>query len=292
MVEFDAGEPLTDARCELGEGPIWWGDRLAYIDIVGKAAHIFDPASGEDRRIALPEMPGAIVPRQGGGWMLASQRGYARFDDAAGDFQLVAEVEASLPRTRFNDGKCDPSGRFWAGTMDMEEREGIGSLYMFAPGAAPRPMLGGITVSNGICWSGDGRTMYYIDSPTREVSAFDFDPGSGALSNRRSVVRFGDGDGFPDGMTVDAAGRLWVAHWGGWRVTCFDPAFGARLAQVNVPAEKVTACWFGGTALADLYVTTARVGLGAEERERQPYAGALFRVQVGATGLPAVPFAG
>jgi sugar lactone lactonase YvrE len=206
---------------------------------------------------------------------------------------MIADPEAHLPGNRFNDGKCDPAGRFWAGTMRIaEDQVGAGSLYCLDRDLTVRKMWEGITIANGIAWSSDAKTMYYIDTPTCAVAAFDYDLATGSIANRREIIRTPKEAGFPDGMTIDAEGMLWVAYWQGWRVVRWDPSTGEMLATVELPVERVTAPWFGGPNLDELYITTARIGLSDEARAQQPLAGSLFRARVGVAGLPAFEFAG
>lgn len=225
--------------------------------------------------------------------MLALQDGFASLELETGAVHIIVDPEAHLPANRFNDGKCDPAGRFWAGTMPLkEDARGTGSLYCLDRDLSVRKMLGNVSCSNGIAWSLDSKTMYYIDSPTRAVSAFDYDLATGNIANRREIIRTPPEEGFPDGMTIDAEGMLWVAYWGGSRVVRWDPRTGKRLAIIAVPVSCVTACWFGGPRLDELYITSARTGLDAATLAMQPYAGSLLRVRPGICGIEAFEFAG
>jgi sugar lactone lactonase YvrE len=205
---------------------------------------------------------------------------------------MIAKVEPRLAGNRFNDGKCDLTGRFWAGTMDIEERRASGALY-FLERNKVRRVLGGVTISNGLGWSPNNDTMYYIDTPTRRVCAFDYNAETGKVKDRRTVVDFNpDQQGSPDGMAVDTEGKMWVAHWGGSRVTRWNPATGRPLDAVILPVSQVTSCCFGGRNLDELYITTARTGLDREALLRQPLAGGVFRVKTGLRGLPTNLFDG
>lgn len=288
-------ELILDAKALLGEGPIWDARRQAlyWVDIAGCAVHIFDPAAGSDRAIDVGQPVGTVVPRRSGGVMVALRDGFAALDTETGRLTLIADPEAHLPQNRFNDGKCDPAGRFWAGTMrQAEDRAGAGSLYRLDPDGSVHKMWEGITVANGLAWSLDARTMYYIDTPTKMVVAFEYDIATGAIANPRPVVSTPDGPGFPDGMTIDAEGMLWVAYWDGWRVVRWDPATGQALAIIELPVQRPTAPWFGGPNLDQLFITSARIGLSAEALAGQPHAGGIFVARPGARGLPAFEYAG
>lgn len=284
-------KPISDTRATLGEGPIWRRGKLHWVDIVEKRVYTYDPDSRRESFSQLDQMVGTVVPREKGGLAVAVQQGFAWLDED-GALHPIADVEADNPKTRFNDGKCDPAGRFWAGTMAIEEDATIGSLYMLDLDGSVHKRYAPVAISNGICWSLDAQTMYYIDTPTQEVAAFDYDLGTGEIANRRTVLRIDPQEGGPDGMTIDADGNLWIALWNGWSVVCHDPNTGARLARIEVPAQRVTACAFGGPELRDLYITTARVGLTDEELKRQPDAGAVFVTPVEARGVEAFAFRG
>ncbi len=280
-------DPINDIRAVLGEGPVWHAGQLIWIDIEGRKVHVGDAT------IELPERVGCAWPCADGRHLICGlESGLAFLDLASGHLEAIADPEPEMPTTRFNDGKCDPLGRFWAGTMDMEEKQALGSLYMFDPLGRLTRQWQGVTVSNGLAWDPDGTTLYYIDSPTREVAAFDYDAGRGTLSNRRTAIPIPVGEGFPDGMTIDSEGMLWIALWGGWGVVRYDPKTGERLGKIDLPIEKVTSCCFGGDALDELYITSASIGLDPGSIEVQPLAGAVFKVRTGVAGLPAIPFAG
>ena len=279
----------TDAV--LGEGPVWDAGRAAlwWVDIERKQVHRWSPATG-DRLWQLNERVGFVLPAERGDAIVGTQRGLARFDAESGATTPVVDPESHLPDNRFNDAKCDAAGRLWAGTMAVSEAPELGSLYRVDADWQPRRMIERISISNGLAWSLDGCTMFYIDSPTRRVDAFDFEPAGGGLSNRRTAIEISEG--FPDGMCSDVAGNLWVALWGGWGVGCFDPRTGAQLAKIEVPVEAVTSCCFGGADLDRLYITTASRDLDAVGHARQPLAGSIFRAHPGVAGIPTRAFAG
>lgn len=286
------------AGAELGEGAIWDSDArvLHWIDITARKLHRFDPVARTNQTRQLPQMVGTVVPRKSGGVMVALQEGLAILDDGSDQPVIVARPPEAEhpPSSRFSDGKCDPAGRFWAGTMHVKANvTGAGALYRLDPDLSLGRMLEGVTVSNGIVWSADARTMYYIDSPTRQVVAFDYRLEDGTIGAPRTAIAVPEEIGVPDGMTIDAEGMLWVAHWGGWSVRRWNPTTGEVLAEVKVPASQVTSCAFGGANLDQLYITTAAIDLTDEQRRDEPAAGDLFVcTSPGVKGVPATPFAG
>lgn len=285
---------VVDARATLGEGPVWHPghQRLTWVDIQAGKLHVYDPRGEADRVYDVGCLVGAAVPRQSGGMILATEHGFEAFEFETCKRTPLGDPEAHLPNNRFNDGKCDARGRFWAGTMSMVRELGAGSLYVLEPGGEIRHVLGGVTTSNGLGWSPDGRTMYYIDTPTLQVAAFDFDETRGTITGRRVAVSFPEGVGRPDGMAVDAEGMLWIAHWDGGRVTRWNPGDGSLLATIRVPADRTSCCAFGGEDLDILFITTARHGLSAEALQRQPHAGGLFAARPAVRGLASHSYAG
>jgi sugar lactone lactonase YvrE len=224
--------------------------------------------------------------------MLALQHGFAAYSLGAQQLTFWQDPEAGLPNNRFNDGKCDPAGRFWAGTMDMDERGQRGSLYCLYPDGRVQKRLGNIGTSNGLAWSLDGSTMYYIDTPTSVVRAFDFEMETGRISNGRDIIRIPVSMGYPDGMSIDAEGMLWIALWGGGGVGRWNPFDGQLLEMVACPASQTTACAFGGRALDTLYITSARHGLSEDQLQKEPHAGGIFAIKPGCQGIPAYRFSG
>ena len=281
---------VADVGAILGEGPIWVTaeQALYWVDIVG--GKLFRWSEGASAvQIPIDRPLCSIVPRNGGGYLGGAARGIVAI---AADFGMtqVVDPEPDVPGNRFNDGKVDRAGRFWAGTMDAQEQGASGSLYRLGLDQACTRIDSGYTVTNGPAFSIDGRTMYHTDSGRQTVYAFDLDA-QGNASNRRTFAQFGAGDGYPDGMTVDAEGCLWIAFWDGWCVRRLSPQ-GERLTEIQVPAQRPTSCAFGGELLDELYITSARRDLGAAELEHQPQAGGLFRCRPGVTGLAEIPFAG
>ena len=284
------------AGATLGEGTCWSQREqvLYWVDILEHRLYRYTPASGEQREWRFEGTISAVAERaQEPGLIVTLQRGFAFFDPASGTLQRLDEPEPERTGNRFNDGKCDAQGRFWGGTMDFACEAPTGALYRFdAPGRCTRVFDARFAVTNGPTWSADGRTMYFNETAERRIHAFDFDAASGALSNQRLWLRFEEADGYPDGMTTDAAGRLWICHWGGACVTCHDPQSGAEFLRVKLPTSHITNVAFGGPDLRTLFITSARFGLSEEQLAREPLAGALFAVRVSERGAPAHLFAG
>jgi sugar lactone lactonase YvrE len=231
----------------------------------------------------------AVARKDGRGLALALRDGFGFLDETSGQVQLVAAVEADVSSNRMNDGKCDPRGRFWAGTMGFNEGRGVGALYRMDPDLSVHQMVTDVSVSNGLDWTDDGRHMYYIDSATRGVDVFEFDMPSGTLGERRRLISLQPGEGVPDGMTLDADGGLWVAVHSSGTVRCYTPD-GVLERVVRVPVSMVTSCAFGGPDLSDLYITTMQYGMSAEAKQAQPLAGAVFHCRPGVSGRPAHRF--
>ncbi|HEX2133134.1 MAG TPA: SMP-30/gluconolactonase/LRE family protein [Actinophytocola sp.] len=278
---------VLDARAKLGEGPVWdqREEVLRWVDILPGRVHRFDPGTGEDTAFEFGEQVGTVAARASGGLVLATATGIWTCAVDGADRRHLHEVTDPVGG-RFNDGKADPWGRFWAGTM-LEPGDGAGAFYRLDPDGALHVVVTGVSVSNGIGWSPDGRTMYYVDTRTGGVDAFDHDPDTGTITGRR---RFADVErGWPDGLTVDAEGGVWVALWDGWGLRRYTPD-GRLVVTVELPAQRVTSCAFGGPGLSTLYVTSARVGLS--DPDRQPHAGAVFACEPGVAGQPAGAWAG
>jgi sugar lactone lactonase YvrE len=279
-------EPVGNSRSQWGEGPIWWHDALYFVDIEGHCVHRFDPAAGNEKSWDVGQRVGTVVPRESGGLVIAGDRGLFFLDEESGQLTAIADPEPDKPNNRFNDGKCSPDGRFFAGTISLVRKTGDARLYRLDPDLTLHEAFGPVTTSNGIVWSADGKTVFYIDTPRREVLAFDYE--AGHLRNLRGVVSTAHLDASPDGMAMDAAGNLWIAFCHGGCVACFDPETGAELRRIELPCLETTACAFGGPDLADLYVTT-----GVHKSVVEEHAGRLFVIRgLGVRGLPANAFAG
>jgi sugar lactone lactonase YvrE len=283
-------ECIADVKAVLGEGPIWVAREAAlyWVDIPERRVFRWSQAEGV-RIFEHQAHICSLAPRVTGGFIGGGYDGFIEFAPRL-EPRLIANPEPHLRGNRFNDGKVDREGRFWAGTMDRAEREASGSLYRLDPDLAWTRVDSGYKVTNGPAFSLDGRTMYHTDSARQVVYAFGLAE-DGAASNRRAFLRFGEGDGYPDGMTVDAEDCLWIAFWDGWCVRRFSPA-GERLAELRVPTQRPTSCAFGGPGLDQLFITTASRDLDADERAAQPSAGGLFMTVPGVKGVAEPLFAG
>jgi sugar lactone lactonase YvrE len=281
---------VLDARCELGECPRWHaGERALYfVDIAARTLNRFDPATGEHRARGFAQPVGCFAFRRAGGFVLGMADGFALldgFDDEPRPFG--AQVEAGRPQVRFNDGRADAEGRFWAGTVDTAKAERDGALYRLDPDGTVTRLLGDALTLNGAAVSPDGRTFYLSDTPSHEIGAYDLH--EGALSNRRVFHAFPHGQGRPDGASLDAEGFYWCALYAGGRVARLSPQ-GEIVEEVAIPAPNVTMIGFGGEDLRTAYVTTARQNTPPEALARFPRAGGLFAFRVETPGLAEAPF--
>ena len=285
-------KPVTDYVAKLGEGALWDIEAalLYWVDIVARRVLVYDPNAGTNRQYDLPQQVGTVVPTERGSLLVAMESEIAELELATGRLQRLLEIEPELDRNRSNDGKCDPAGRFWVGTMSMQKEPNAGALYRIGADFRPVRMLGRVTTSNGIVWSLDHRVMYYIDTGTRCIDAFDYTRESGEIANRRTVIRVEETLGSPDGMTIDAEGMLWVALFRGGAVMRIDPLRREIIGRYEIPAKNVTSAAFGGAKLDTLFVTTASVAMTDEDHERYPLAGRLFAFSPGVAGVPSFRF--
>lgn len=269
-------ELLVDAQAELAESPVW-DDRtneLLWVDILGGQVHRVSEDGTHKLTVDVGEHIGAVALTEDDGMVVATTTGFRRIDPEA-DHPMLAAIPDARAGIRMNDGKCDPAGRFVAGTMSYAETRGAGALYSFN-GREVRRLLSGVTISNGLAWSGDGRTMYYVDTPTRCVDAFDYDIERGEISGRRTAIELEARVGAPDGITVDVDGGVWVALWGGGSVRRYED--GAETHRVSVPTPLVTSLTIGGAANDTMFITSARTEDGS--------GGQLFAAHVDAGALP------
>ena len=282
-------EPVGDVTAALGEGPYWVpeDDCLLWVDIEGARLHRTYFPSKE----TVTDSPGPIsaaFPAVGGGILIVGGAALTLLFPAERGGQWVARTIADTPARdgiRFNDAGVDPAGRVWVGSMHVTEAEPLGELYRLDPGSTLNPVVKNVTVSNGLGWSPDGSRMYYADTPLGRVDVFDYDPATGEAFARRAFADLSAAEGVPDGLTVDADGCVWVAMWGGSALRRFTPD-GEPDAVLPVPVSQPTSCAFGGPDLADLYITSARVGLTEDQLAAQPLAGRLLHVRPGPVGLP------
>jgi sugar lactone lactonase YvrE len=288
-------EVVTKHSCLLGEGPVWdkRQKRILWVDIINGEIHCFYPDTNGLRTCKVGHMVGAIALKRTGGVIAALNDGFASIDLNSGAIHFMSEVETHLPGNRFNDGKCDPAGRFWAGTMSMSNTPRAGSLYALEKDLTVNTKLCGVTCSNGIAWSPDHKTLYYIDTPTRQVVAYNYDVINGNITDGRAVINISKGEGYPDGMTIDTEGMLWIALWDGWKVARYSPFTGEQLHEIILPVSRATSCVFGGDGLNDLYITSAREGLSEYDLKEQPLAGYLFVIKnSGFKGIEAFEYDG
>jgi len=287
---------VGSVRATLGEG-LCWSPReqaLWWVDILEHRLYRDDAATRAHAEWSFDETISAVAERDGrAGLAVTLRRGLALFDPQGGALERLDEPELDRVGNRFNDGKCDARGRFWGGTMDFGVQQPTGALYCFdAAGRARRAIDLGWIVTNGPAWTLDGRTMFVNDTVHRRIVAYAFDPETGAVGASREWLVLSPGDGHPDGMTTDAAGRLWIAHWGGACVTCHDPVTATELARIPLPTAHITNVAFGGPQMTTLFISSARFELSDAQLQAQPLAGALFAVDTDAVGLPANLFAG
>lgn len=282
---------IADVRANVGEGPVWVGREQALYWVDNKGSSIF--RMGEDGAVVAFDTPFqicCIAPRSSGGFIAGSDRGFAAVNIAEGRYEVLENPEADIAGNRFNDGKTDPQGRFWSGTMDNAEKKTTGSLYRLDPDLTWARMDSGYHVTNGPAFDPALGRMYHTDSAPRIIYAFEISD-SGELSGRRVFIQFGESDGHPDGMTVDCDGHLWVCFWDGWCLRRISPD-GEVVEEIRMPVQRPTSCAFGGPKLDKLYVTSARLGIEADSLAMQPCAGGLFLVETGARGVAQALFAG
>jgi sugar lactone lactonase YvrE len=284
-------EQITEAIAVHGEGPCWLArsGELGWVDMLAGRVLATSLATATTQVIEIPGPVAAIIrPRAAGGLVVATETGVILLDEYESPSPLCEVI--TEPGIRMNDGACDPQGRFWCGSMayDFEAQPEAGTLWRVEADGSVATVLSGVGISNGIDWSDDGTTVFYVDTPTGRIDTFAFDGATGELSDRQPFVEIDRAFGMPDGLTIDAEGGIWTALYDGGAVHRYTPD-GVLDAVVEVPTPKVTACTFGGADLDELFITTSWEGLGPDD---EPMAGSLFRVTPGVRGRPVRPFAG
>lgn len=271
-------EVFYQSESVLGEGPAWNSktDELLWVDIEEGQLNLFHPSGNSYKKYNFDSRLGAAVPTDRAQYLLALENGLAIFDPNTEQLNYFNNPEIDLPNNRFNDGKCDPQGRFWIGSMDRNAANEKGSLYRVDSDLKVHVMLSNVSISNGLAWDTNHQKMYFIDTAKYQVLQFDYDSKSGAIRNPKKVIYIPKNHGAPDGMTIDREGMLWIAHWGGANISRWNPFNGQPLQKVIVPAPHVTSCCFGGKALDQLYITTARYGLSAQQLKEYPLSGSVF----------------
>lgn len=282
-------ERVPETHARLGKGAVWnhTTGQLMWVDITGKVLNIYNPRMGMNLELYTGQMIGAVVSTMSGKAIVALENGFYYLHPVTGTKTIIADLEVGFKEFRFNEGKCDPSGRFWAGTVSLDYSPGSGSLFRLDPDSSIHLMATNLSLPSGISWSNDHTRMYLIDAPSQKVMAYDFNNLTGEISQGKPVIEISEALGRPDGMTIDSDGNLWICLWGGAAVGCWNPDTGELLRKINVPALNVTSCAFGDSDLGTLYITTASMDANREERVKYPHAGSLFRVRPGVTGVEA-----
>lgn len=275
------------SQCFLGEGPLWITQLgcFFWVDIEKGNLHRYHLATEQLEIRHFPHRLAVVLEGQIGKLILGLDRKLVRYDWETEVIEELCEVESDLILNRFNDGKVDPKGRIWIGTLSTLFTEGAGSLYRIGPDLQPKVQLTNLTISNGMAWTADQQTFYFIDTPTKKIQEFAFDPESGAIEFRRIGVEISEGLGFPDGMCIDREGMLWVAHYAGSGVYRWNPNTGQLLDKIELPVPHVTSCCFGGENLDLMLITTAQENLTGDDLEKYPQSGDVFLVNVEVGGL-------
>lgn len=281
---------LYPSECILAEGPLWHPERNScfWVDIEGGVLYEYGWDSQQVNTWSFDHKLAFVIQGKGSELILGLDRRLARFDLQTEKLEWLEDLEPNLPNNRFNDGACDRRGRIWAGTMDMDTKEGGGTLYCIEEGGTSRKKVENVSISNGLAWSLDNRTFYYIDTPTQKVQAFHFDEASGDIVGDKDVIQVPNDMGSPDGMAVDAEGKLWIAHYGGFGVFRWDPSSGRLLEKIEVPVPNVTSCAFAGPDLDVLIITTARENMSEADLAKYPDSGGIFYAKTKLKGI--MPF--
>ena len=274
-------------KAALGEGAIWnyKTQELYWLDIEGKKLNIYNPTSEENKVLETASRVGTVVPFTEKEALVALEDGVHKINLKTGESTLFTDMKNELPESRLNDGKCDPAGRFWVGSMHLEQLTGKANLYTVTSENILQKKIDSVTISNGIVWTSDKKTMYYIDTPTSSIKAYDYDNKTGEISKGKVVVQIPASLGFPDGMTIDEENMLWVGMWNGNAVIRFNPKTGEVISKIEVPAHNITSCAFGDKNLDILYITSASVDMTEEEIKKYPLAGSVFKFKPGVKGV-------
>jgi len=275
------------SRCILGEGSLWDEDnhQLLWVDILDHKIYCFNPVTGANTGFDVGQDVGTVVLSESGDWVFADQDGIAMIDPKRGKITRGIQPEKGNANIRFNEGKCDPRGEFWCGTMDYDCVEGAGKLYAFSGMNEVVEKISDVTISNGLVWSADNKKFYYIDSMTYQVHCYDYDLATGNICNKRVFCPIDKDMGVPDGMAIDCEDHLWVALFYGGKVIRLNPKTGSICYEIDVPAPNVTSCAFGGEILDELYITTARDLVSEEDLKKYPLSGSLFKAKVPFKGV-------
>jgi sugar lactone lactonase YvrE len=273
----------------LGEGPVWNEKTscLLWVDIEIGVLHEISWPKKAVRTWKMPQPAGMVALQQDGNAIIALQEGLVHINVNSGNISWLLQLEKQYHNNRANDGKCDVKGRLWLGTMNFNCTDPTGALYLIDKNLRVTKKLQNLTIPNGMAWSKDNKRMYFIDSATFKVDAYMFDQKTGEIVFERTAIKMSEELGMPDGMTIDERGMLWIAHWGGFCVRCWNPETGEQLAAIQIPAPQVTSATFGGKNMDELFITTARTGMQAIELEKYPLSGHLFHIKLPVKGLPA-----
>lgn len=286
MISIQA-ELVYPNQAIVGEGSYWdeENQQLLWVDILDHKIYAYNPKNGANIGFDLGQDIGAVVLTDSGLWAYADQDGIGFFNPKTGDIKQGAKPEINHPEIRFNDGKCDPRGTFWAGTMAYDCKNGAGNLYEFDSKGNVKKKIEGVAISNGLVWSSDRSKFYFIDSLTYQVHQYDYDENTGEIQNKKTVVTLNKAIGLPDGMAIDEADHLWVALFGGGKVIRINPETGEIVFEVVIPVPNITSCAFGGSNLDELYITTANYSMNKEQLEKYPLSGSLFKAKVPFKGV-------
>lgn len=286
---------ISDQVCELGEGPFWdhIHGELWWVDILRGTIHQYAPDSGLQHIFQIGQLVSSVVLRENGGCIVTLKDGFAYFHPETELLEPIVQPETELLSNRFNDGKCDPEGRFWAGTMHLDGEKTTGSVYMLDTKHNLSIHIRHVICANGLAWDTERSKFYFVDTLSRKITAYDYDAATGKISNENIIITIPSHEGLPDGMTIDREGMLWIALWGGWCIARYNPLTGECLDRIQLPVSNVTSCTFGGANMGDIYITTAKTGLTSKELQEQPLAGSVFVcTNTGHSGWPSVYFKG